>query len=265
MKKSLDAPTNVFKSRLAANETMIGCWASLASPYAIEISADAGFDWVLVDGEHAPNDVRTTITQLQAAAPHPAQLIVRPPHLEPWLIKQYLDIGAQTLLAPLVDTADQARALVAATRYPPEGIRGVGAAFARASAFGTRARYIATANDEICLLAQAETALAMSNLADIARVPGIDGVFVGPSDLAASMGYPGNPGHPEVQRAIMAAIATILACGKAPGILCMDPSLARHYIDAGVRFIAVGSDVSILAKGLAQLALQFKTGPSEAA
>ncbi|MBO9352378.1 hypothetical protein GG851_00115 [Bordetella petrii] len=265
MKKTLDAPANAFKSRLAAQETLIGCWASLASPYAIEISADAGFDWVLIDGEHAPNDVRTTVMQLQAAAAHPSPLVIRPPHLEPWLIKQYLDIGAQTLLAPLVDTADQARALVAATRYPPEGIRGVGAAFARASAFGKRARYIATANDEICILAQAETALAIRNLADIARVPGIDGVFIGPSDLAASMGHPGNPAHPEVQETILAAIATILACGKAPGILCMDPALAARYIEAGVRFIAVGSDVLTLTKGLAQLASQFKAGPSKQA
>lgn len=258
MSQSLDAPKNEFKARLAAGDTLIGCWASLTSPFAMEIAASCGFDWVLIDGEHAPNDVRTTISQLQAAAPHPARPVVRTPHLEPWLIKQYLDIGAQTLLAPLVDTAEQAQALVAATRYPPAGIRGVGAAFARASDFGARSRYIATADDEICILAQAETARAIGNLSDIARVPGIDGVFIGPSDLAASMGHPGNPAHPDVQRTIMEGIATIRACGKAPGILCMDPELAKRYIDAGARFVAVGSDVGTLFKGLSGLAAQFK-------
>src|SRR5690606_37903957 len=154
----MDSPKNKFKARLAAGDTLIGCWAALTAPVAMEITAAAGFDWVLIDGEHAPNDLRTTLAQLQVSAAFPAHSVVRTPHLEPWLIKQYLDIGAQTLLAPMVDTPEQARALVSATRYPPEGIRGVGAAFARASAYGSRTRYIATANDQICILAPARTA-----------------------------------------------------------------------------------------------------------
>jgi len=257
----MNAPKNEFKARLAAGDTLIGCWAALTAPVAMEITAAAGFDWVLIDGEHAPNDLRTTLAQLQVSAAFPGHSVVRPPHLEPWLIKQYLDIGAQTLLAPMVDTPEQARALVSATRYPPEGIRGVGAAFARASAYGARTQYISTANDEVCILAQAETTVALSNLTEIASVPGIDGVFIGPSDLAASMGYPGQPAHPDVQRAILDGIAVIKACGKAAGILCMDPVLAKTYISAGVQFIAVGSDVSTLAKGLTALGAQFKNAP----
>ena len=193
---------NPFKQALAARQALVGLWLSLAHPYAAEACATAGFQWLLIDGEHAPNDVRSTLAQLQAVAAYPAQPVVRALTGDTALIKQLLDIGAQNLLVPMVDTAEQARALVAATRYPPEGIRGVGAAVARASRWGARRDYLGAANDEVCLLVQAETRTALANLQSICAVDGVDGVFIGPADLAASMGHRGAPGHPEVQAAI---------------------------------------------------------------
>ncbi|WP_059415381.1 4-hydroxy-2-oxoheptanedioate aldolase [Cupriavidus basilensis] len=254
------APVNAFKRRLRAGETLIGIWAGLASPYSVEICAASGMDWVLIDGEHAPNDVRSILGQLQAVASHRAAPVVRPPSGEAWMIKQYLDIGAQTLLVPMVDTAQQARALVAATRYPPLGVRGVGAALARASWFGRRGDYIASADEQICLLVQVETSTALEHLVDIARTDGVDGVFIGPADLAASLGHPGNPSHPAVQQAIEGAIASIAAAGKAPGILTSDPALARRYLELGARFVAVGTDVTLLARGIDSLAGHFGRG-----
>ena len=210
---------NPFKDALAAGKPQIGLWLSLADRYAAEACATTGFQWLLLDGEHAPNDVGSMLGHLQSVAPYPGQPVVRPPIGDSTLIKQYLDIGARNLLIPMVDTADQARALVAATRYPPQGIRGVGAAAARASRWGARPNYLERANDEICLLVQVETATALSNLNDILLVDGVDGVFIGPSDLAASLGHRGNPGHPDVQAAIERAINTIVASGKAAGSL----------------------------------------------
>jgi len=251
---------NPFKQALARGTPQVGLWLSLAQPYTAEICATAGFDWLLIDGEHAPNDLRSVLAQLQAVAPYRAHPVVRAPVGDSTLIKQLLDVGAQTLLVPMVDTAGQARALVAATRYPPQGIRGVGAAAARASRWGARRAYLDEANDEVCLLVQAESRTAMDNLDAICAVDGVDGVFIGPSDLAASMGHRGQPGHPQVQSAIEAGIARILAHGKAPGILTGDPALAKRYLALGARFVAVGIDAALLAQATRGLAQAFGVG-----
>jgi len=252
---------NDFKQALARGDRRIGLWLSLAQSYSSEICASAGFQWLLIDGEHAPNDLRSTLAQMQAVAPYPAHAVVRLPQGEPTLVKQYLDIGARNLLVPMVDTPEQARALVAATRYPPEGVRGVAPAVARAAGWGLDADYTRTANDGICLLVQAETRLALSNLDEICAVPGVDGVFVGPGDLAASLGHLGNTGHPEVQSAIESAIRRIVALGKAAGIVTSDTQLARRYLELGATFVAVGIDVTLLASTTRRLAVDFGLSP----
>ena len=259
-------PVNAFKKALLNPAPQIGLWVGLANGYAAEILAGTGFDWLLLDGEHAPNDVRSILAQLQGVASawsaqedaERSQPVVRVPVGDTALIKQYLDIGAQTLLVPMVDTAEQAAQLVQATRYPPDGIRGMGSALARASRWQTHSQYIHEANDQVCLLVQAETALAMKNLDEIAATPGIDGVFIGPADLSASMGYSGQPGHPEVQSAIEDGIARILRAGKAPGILATTPEQTDKWLAAGARFVAVGVDTMLLVSACRQLAGQYK-------
>ena len=238
---------NDFKKLLKARAPQIGLWMSLANPYTAEICATAGFDWLLIDGEHAPNDIRSMLAQLQTIAAYPGHAVVRAVNDDPALIKQLLDIGAETLLVPMVDNADQARRIVAATRYAPEGIRGVGSFIARVSRWGEREDYLAHANDEICLLVQAETRTALENLQAICEVEGVDGVFIGPADLAASLGHRGNAGHPDVLAAIEAAIVRIVDSGKAAGILTTDHALARRYLALGCTFVAVGMDVRLLA------------------
>jgi len=255
---------NAFKTALAARQPQIGLWLSMADPYMAEVSATAGFDWLLVDGEHAPNDLRSTLAALQAVAPHAAQPVVRAVHGDTALIKQLLDIGAKNLLVPMVDTAEQARALVSATRYPPLGIRGVGSGVGRASQWSARSDYLDVANEEVCLLVQAETVTALSNLAEICGVDGIDGVFIGPADLAASMGHRGRPGHPEVQAAIEAAMRTIVASGKAAGTLTSDQKLARRYLQLGCTFVAVGVDVLLYTGAARRLAADFSGSPTAA-
>jgi len=249
--------SNPFKAALAANKAQVGFWLSMADPYLAEVSATAGFDWLLIDGEHAPNDIRSTLAALQAIAPYPSQPVVRVVSGEVHLIKQLLDIGAHNLLVPMVDTAEQARLLVSATRYPPQGIRGVGSAVGRASRWSARTDYLDAADDEVCLLVQAETVTALKNLEAICDVDGIDGVFIGPADLAASMGYRGRPGHPEVQAAIEGAMKTIIASGKAAGTLTSDPKLARRYLDLGCTFVATGVDVLLFAGAARKLAASF--------
>jgi 4-hydroxy-2-oxoheptanedioate aldolase len=248
---------NPFKAALARGEKLIGLWLSMADPHSAEICATAGFQWLLIDGEHAPNDLRSTLAQLQAVAPYPGHPVVRTVDGNPAAIKQLLDIGVQTLLVPMVDTPEQAAALAAATRYPPEGTRGVGAAAARAARWGARRDYLELANDETCLLLQAESAAALANLERICAVDGVHGVFIGPADLAASMGHRGRPQHPEVQQAIEQAIRTIVASGKAAGTLTGDPALARRYLELGASFVAVGLDVTLLAQGTRRLAAEF--------
>jgi len=255
---------NPFKRALAAGTPQVGLWLSMAHAYSAEACATAGFQWLLIDGEHAPNDVRSTLAQLQAVAPHPGQLVVRAVTGDPALIKQLLDIGVRNLLVPMVDTPAQARALVAATRYPPQGVRGVGAAAARASGWGARRDYLEVANDGICLLVQAETTTALDHLQAICEVDGVDGVFIGPADLAASMGHRGAPGHPAVQAAIEGAIATIVASGKAAGTLTGDPALARRYLDLGASFVAVGIELVLMVQAARRLAGEFGLGPQAA-
>lgn len=256
--------SNGFKHKLAANEPQIGLWLGLADPYCAEICAGAGFDWLLVDGEHAPNDVRSTLSILQALAAYPAFPVVRPPIGETQLIKQYLDLGVQSLLIPMVETAEQARQLVAATRYPPAGVRGVGSALARASRWNGLPDYVHRANDQICLLVQVESKAAIENLDDILAVDGVDGVFIGPADLSASLGHLGNPGHTEVAQTIENAITRIVAAGKAAGILSANEILSRRYLELGATFVAVGVDTTLLAQGARALAATFKEGQAQA-
>ena len=256
---------NPFKSALAAGQPQIGLWLSMADAYLAEVAATARFDWLLIDGEHAPNDLRSTLAALQAIAPYPSHPVVRVPQGDTALIKQVLDIGAKSLLVPMVDTAEQARTIAAATRYPPRGVRGVGSAVARSSLWTSRADYMDIADDEICLLVQAETVAAMQNLPDICAVDGVHGVFIGPADLSASMGHRSNPAHPEVQAAIDKAIDTIVASGKAAGILTSDPALAQLYLQRGATFVAVGVDVLVFANAARQLRARFDTDPAPGA
>ena len=253
---------NRFKLALAAGERQIGYWQALASPYAAEISAGAGFDWLLLDGEHAPNDVPLILSQLQAVAAYDVEPVVRPAAGDPVIIKQLLDIGARSLLVPMVESAEQAELLVRATRYPPEGIRGVGSAIGRASRWNRTASYLHDAAADICLLVQIESTAALGALDTIARTPGVDGVFVGPSDLAASLGRLGDPRHADVQRAIEQAIASVCAAGKAAGVLMADRALALRYLELGATFVAVGTDVTTLARGAEALAQVFRSSPS---
>ena len=256
---------NEFKVALQSRQPQIGLWLGLADSYSAEICAGAGFDWFLIDGEHAPNDVRSTLSILQTLAAYPVTPVVRPPVGQTHLIKQYLDLGVQTLLIPMIDTAEQARAAVAATRYPPHGVRGVGSALARASRWNGIPDYLRRADAELCLLVQAETKTALDNLDELLVVDGVDGVFIGPADLSASLGHLGNPAHPDVVNAIEGAIQRIVAAGKAAGILSSDVKQARRYLELGATFVAVGVDTSLLAQATRNLAAQFIQGEAEVA
>lgn len=253
----MELPINYFKRALLARQHQLGLWVTLANHYSVEIVAGSGFDWLLLDTEHSPNELDMVLSQLQAAAPYPTTAIVRPAWNDTVLIKRLLDIGAQTLLLPYVQNEEEAARAVASMRYGPRGIRGVSGSV-RATRFGRVADYMKHCEDELCLLVQVESQQALDNLESIAAVDGIDGVFIGPADLAASLGHPGEPGHPEVQAAIEDAIRRILACGKAPGILTPDEKLARRYIELGTLFTAVGNDSSILARETEKLAQRFR-------
>lgn len=243
----MPAPTNDFKAALERGDMQFGCWAGFAHPYPTEVLATAGFDWLVIDGEHAPNDIPTITTQLAVLDGKHSEGVVRLPMGEAWMIKQVLDSGAQTLLIPMVESATQARDLVRATYYPPQGIRGSGAALARASRFSAIPDYISTANDQMCLLVQVETVAGIEALDDILDVEGVDGVFIGPSDLAADMGHLGDSSRSEVQAVIKDALARIAASDKAAGILAVDHDTAQQYRDWGAQFLAVGIDVLMLA------------------
>lgn len=249
---------NHFKQRLKTQQ-QIGLWVGLADAYGTEIAANAGYDWLLIDGEHAPSDLRTTLAQLQSIAAYPSQAVVRPPIGSVQLIKQLLDIGAQTLLIPMIETVEQAELMVKAVRYPPHGIRGVGAALARATRWNSIANYYATAHENICLLIQIESVAGLENLDAILKVDGIDGIFIGAVDLSATMGYEGNPNHPEVQKAVVDAIQRIRAAGKAAGILSTTHEVTQQYLDLGTEFVAVGVDTSVLMNSLRDLLAQYKT------
>lgn len=254
-------PANAFKQALVGPEAQIGLWLGLADPYAAEVCATAGFDWLLIDGEHAPNDLRSTLSTLQAVAPYTSHPVVRIPHGDTALIKQVLELGATTVLVPMVEDASQARALARAMRYPPDGVRGVGSGLARSSRWTAYTDYLSQANRQVCLLVQVESATALERVEEIAAVDGVDGVFIGPADLSASMGYLGEPGHPVVQAAIEDAFPRILRAGKAPGILAIDEALARRYIELGARFVAVGVDATMLAKATRDLVARFRGKP----
>lgn len=258
----MDMPINTFKQRLQSGPAQIGLWLGLADPYCAELAANTGFDWLLIDGEHAPNDLRGLLGQLQAVAPYASQPVIRPVIGDTALIKQLLDIGAQTLLVPMVESAEQARELVRAMHYPPQGIRGVGSALARASRWNSIPGYLDKADAQMCLLVQIENLEGLAKLDEIVAVEGVDGVFIGPADLSASMGHRGNPGHPEVQAAIEDAIVRIGKAGKAAGILSADQSLARRYLELGAKFVAVGVDTTVLMRGLQTLAAAFKDAPA---
>ncbi|OBX08437.1 hypothetical protein QV08_04320 [Gallibacterium salpingitidis] len=252
-------PENRFKAAIKQQQAQIGLWIGMANGYACEIAANAGFDWLLLDGEHAPNDIQTLLHQLQVVSGYPdSSAIVRPPIGNPVIIKQLLDIGAQTLLIPMVETVEQAEKFVRAVRYPPKGIRGVGSALARASRWNNVTNYLHQADQEICLLLQIETQKGLQNLSEIVKVDGVDGIFIGPADLSASLGHLGNPAHPEVQQKIEESIQIIRQAGKAPGILYADAKMAQHYLDLGCLFVAVGVDTSILMRELVKLANSFK-------
>lgn len=253
----MKTPQNRFKQALISGERQIGLWVALADAYSAEICAGAGFDWLLLDGEHSPLDLRTMLAQLQAVAPYPSHPVLRLPIGDSTLIKQALDIGAQSLLIPMVETAEQAEFLVRATRYPPHGFRGVGAGIARAARWGRVTDYLERANDETCLLLQVETATGLENLEAIASVEGVDGVFLGAADLSASLGYLGQPRHPTVVAALEKASKLIRAKGKALGALSSDEAVVRAFLDLGATFVAVGVDTSVLAKATQALAQRF--------
>lgn len=250
----MPAPVNAFKQTLLQHETTYGCWVGLADAYAAEVAASAGFDWLLIDGEHAPNDLRSILSQLQVIGASNSHPIVRLPIGETYMIKQVLDAGAQSLLIPMVESGEQAKELVKATRYPPHGVRGVGSALARASAFNAIPDYLTTANDQICLIAQLESVAGVEALDDILAVEGIDGVFIGPSDLAADMGLLGKLDSPELQSTINSLLTRIKASGKAAGILALTNDTVSQARAAGACFIGVGIDVLLFAKAMRKLA-----------
>lgn len=253
----MELPRNNFKRAIAAGQQQLGLWSSLSSNYTVEVIAGTGYDWLLIDTEHSPNDLESVLTQLQAVAPYSTHPIVRVAWNDTVLIKRYLDAGAQSLLVPFVQNADEARAAVAATRYPPMGVRGV-AGTTRANRFGRVPNYARRAHEELCVLLQVETRQALDNIEEICAVEGVDGVFVGPADLHASLGYPGETGNPAVVPMIEDAIRRIRQAGKAPGVLTSAEAEVRRYIEAGCLFTAVGSDVGVLVRGTEQLLAKYR-------
>lgn len=250
--------TNGWTERIGAGRPRFGMWLASGSSYVTEICAGSGIDWVLIDQEHAPNDVRTTLAQLQVLAGYPdVDVLVRPPSADPVFVKQLLDIGVQNIILPMIDDPAAAAAAVAATRYPPEGIRGVGSALARASRWNRISDYLVTADSTVSLTVQVETVTGLEHLGDIADVDGVDAVFIGPADLAASMGKLGQPEHPDVVSAIETALETIVAHGKRAGVNAFNESVARRYLRGGASFVLVGADVALLARGAEQLVTRY--------
>lgn len=259
----MPAPVNPFKAALKAGKPQIGFWLALANAYTAEIAGGAGFDWLLLDGEHAPNDIPLLTAQLQALSASPSHPVVRLPIGESWMIKQVLDIGAQTILVPMVESAKQAHAMVKAILYPPHGVRGVGAALARASRFNAIPDYLQTANEQVCLLLQVESCAGLAAIEEIAAIDSVDGIFIGPADLAADMGFLGRPGVPEVQAAVEDGLKRIVSTGKAAGILTSDQALANRYLELGATFVAVGNDVTLFSNSMTNLAQSMRKRPRE--
>ena len=254
----MDIPLNALKHNLQAGKLQTGCWVSLASHASAEICAGAGFDWILIDMEHAPNELHMVHHQLHAAAAYPVSVVVRAPWNDTVLIKRLLDVGVQTLLLPYVQNEAEARRAVAAVRYPPRGVRGV-STNSRANRFGRVSDYFKRAEDEICLILQMESRSALAQLEGIAAIDGVDGLFIGPQDLAADLGHLANPAHPEVQAVIADAIPRMKKTGKAAGILAFVEADARRWIEHGVRFVAVTSDQYLLARETAAVAAKYKS------
>ncbi|MDT5004732.1 MAG: 4-hydroxy-2-oxoheptanedioate aldolase [Mycobacterium sp.] len=251
--------TNRWRDRIAAGEPRIGMWLASGSGYVTEICAGSGIDWVLLDQEHAPNDLRATLEQLQVLAAYPdVDVLVRPPFADPVVIKRLLDVGVQNLIVPMIEGPGEAAAAVAATRYPPAGIRGVGSALARASRWNRISDYLGTADASVSLTVQVESLSGLEHLGDIADVDGVDAVFIGPADLAASMGKLGQPEHPDVVSAIQAALATIVKHGKSAGVNAFNKTIARRYLAVGATFVLVGADVALLARGAEKLVHDFR-------
>lgn len=253
----MNLPENRFKRALREGRQQIGLWCSLPGSYVAEAVAGSGYDWLLFDTEHSPGDPLTVLAQLQAVAPYDVSAVVRPASNDTVLIKRFLDLGAQTLLIPYVQNAEEARAAVAAMRYAPEGVRGV-SGLTRATRFGRIPGYSKHAAEELCLLVQVETREALDQLEAIAAVEGVDGIFIGPADLAASLGHVGDPGHPDVVAAVEDAIGRLRAAGRPAGILTSDIAFAKRCIAIGTVFTAVAIDAGILARGTEAVARQFK-------
>ncbi len=253
----MNVPVNNFKRAIRSGHSQIGFWCSLASNVSVELLAGSGFDWLLLDTEHSPNEIPMVYNQLQACMENPTQPIVRPPWNDMVIIKRLLDAGVQSLLIPTVQTAAEAKNAVAWTRYPPNGVRGF-AGTSRSSRFGRIKDYHHRCEEEICVLVQIETAMGVDNVEEIAAVEGVDGIFIGPGDLSASLGYLGNQGDPQFQLVVEDVIRRVKAAGKAPGILTADGKLAHHYLDIGCLFVAVGSDSGLLARASERLLREFK-------
>lgn len=254
----MDVIRNEFKRALARRDLQIGLWSTLCSNIGAEVLAHAGFDWILLDTEHSPNELPGLVSQLQAMGRGTASPVVRAAWNDAVLIKRILDIGAQSILLPYVQTEQEAQRAVQAVRYPPRGIRGVSGS-SRASQYGRIKDYLKRADEEVCLLVQIETRSALEQLEAIAGVEGIDGVFIGPADLSASMGHLGQLQHPETQGALQDAARRLAKLGKAAGVLTTVEADARRYIEWGYNFVAVGIDTGLLASGADALARAFKT------
>lgn len=252
----MPAPMNSLKTALLRGEKQYGLWLTLANATVAEIAGKAGFDWCLIDGEHGPNTLQTIAAQLQTLAGTPAVPVVRVPVGEDWVLKQVLDLGAQTIVVPMVNTAEQAAQVAAAVRYPGQGVRGMGAALARASEYGEIVDYVSSANDQICLFVQVESAQAVANIDAIAATDGVDGVFVGPADLSADMGFVGQMDAPEVLAAIDHVYARTKAAGKLIGTVTFDQSDYQSQVDKGVSFLGLGDDALLLSQALKAIAAQ---------
>lgn len=253
----MDLPPNPFKHAIARGEPHFGVWCTLCSNIAVDMLSDSGFDWLVLDAEHSPNELPDLLAQLQAARGGTATPMVRPPWNDPVLIKRVLDIGAQTLLLPYVQSVEEARAAVAATRYPPAGVRGVTGG-GRASRYGRVPGYISRAEEEICVILQVETRAALDELEAIAGVEGVDGIFIGPADLSTSFGYAGNWTGAEMQAVLKETAARLKAVGKPAGILTSDEEEARRFMDWGYTFVALGSDLGLLRRAADGLARRFR-------
>lgn len=254
---SLRVSTTFREAIRASQRPLVGMWVCSSSPLVAEICAGSGLDWLLIDMEHAPNGLESVLAQLHAVAAYPIVPLVRVPGYLPVMIKQVLDLGAQNLLMPMIETAEQAEAAVRSVRYPPRGVRGVGSALARSARWNRVDGYLLDADRHVSLLVQIESVAGVDNAAEIASVDGVDGVFVGPSDLAASMGLIGQQTHPDVVAAVRRAFAGVTSAGKPVGVNAFDPAAAADYLDAGASFVLVGADVAMLARGSEALAAHF--------